>query len=209
MKKVCTICGEEKSFDDFPIARRQRGTRRPFCKECHRKANAKWRARNLETAKVCEKRWRDNNKDKASEKVRNWRNDNRAHFNANVRRYNADNREHIREWQTEWRLKNPEAERKKQEKYRDRHSGRLAARQKAREARKTQAMPAWVNPEVLVAIYEKANRLTDETGVKHHVDHIVPLTSEIVCGLHCEANLEVITARENYSKGNRWWPDMP
>ena len=46
-------------------------------------------------------------------------------------------------------------------------------------------------------------------GGRWHVDHIVPLKSKIVCGLHCSANLQVIPAIINSSKGNRVWPDMP
>lgn len=41
-----------------------------------------------------------------------------------------------------------------------------------------------------------------------HVDHIVPLQSNWVCGLHCEANLRVIPGAENESKRNFWWPQM-
>jgi hypothetical protein len=45
--------------------------------------------------------------------------------------------------------------------------------------------------------------------LNHDVDHIVPLTSKFVCGLHCEANLQYLPSRVNQSKKNRYWPDMP
>jgi hypothetical protein len=44
--------------------------------------------------------------------------------------------------------------------------------------------------------------------VEYHVDHIVPLTSDLVCGLHCEANLQIAVGKDNIAKNNRWWPDM-
>lgn len=97
---------------------------------------------------------------------------------------------------------------------------RLIEDGRQREAAELRATPSWADPKKIDAIYAEAARLTKETGIPHHVDHIVPLQGpvatwgpfkgmRIVFGLHCEANLRVIPARENVVKGNRYWPDMP
>jgi len=78
-----------------------------------------------------------------------------------------------------------------------------------RRAAELQATPLWANHSQIAALYAEAARLTRETGVAHHVDHVVPLQSKFVCGLHCELNMQVILGSENQSKSNRYWPDMP
>lgn len=112
--------------------------------------------------------------------------------------------------------------------YYEKHCEKMKARVRAREAalgealkpinaekamrrvaRKRQATPTWANPEAIRSFYVEAARLTKESGEPHHVDHIVPLQSKIVCGLHVEHNLRVLPKCENQAKSNRWWPDMP
>jgi hypothetical protein len=73
-----------------------------------------------------------------------------------------------------------------------------------RRAKLLQAIPKWANKEKVKSIYLKAAQLTLETGIQHHVDHIVPLNSKLVCGLHWEGNLEPLPALENMLKGNRY-----
>lgn len=78
-----------------------------------------------------------------------------------------------------------------------------------RRASKKQAVPGWMDKVAVEAIYEKARRFTELTGEPFHVDHIVPLTSDVVCGLHWEGNLQILPGAENLSKANRVWPYMP
>lgn len=75
-----------------------------------------------------------------------------------------------------------------------------------RRAVKKQAIPAWANLEAIDALYELARWKTERTGIEWQVDHVVPLQSPSVCGLHVENNLEVLTKKRNASKGNRRWP---
>lgn len=76
-----------------------------------------------------------------------------------------------------------------------------------RYARKRQREPKWLSSDArmqILSIYAKARAMTVETGVKHHVDHIVPLVGKIVSGLHVPWNLQVITEHENCRKSNKW-----
>lgn len=79
----------------------------------------------------------------------------------------------------------------------------------ARRGAIRQATPRWANISAIEALYAQARSRTKESGTQYVVDHVVPLQSPIVSGLHCESNLMVITAMENGRKHNREWPDAP
>lgn len=77
-----------------------------------------------------------------------------------------------------------------------------------RRAAHIRAMVKWADQQKIDAIYALAQNLSKATGMTHHVDHIVPLISKRVCGLHNEFNLQVLPGPDNLKKGNRSWPDM-
>ncbi len=92
--------------------------------------------------------------------------------------------------------------------WREQNPDRASDLSAKKRTRKRKATPAWSDPKARRDVYRLAQKMTRETGIAHHVDHIVPLKSKYVSGLHCEANLQVIPATDNMRKHNCWWPDM-
>jgi 5-methylcytosine-specific restriction endonuclease McrA len=75
-----------------------------------------------------------------------------------------------------------------------------------RKRRHRNATPPWITKEQKAAmrdLYVQAVRMTALMGDRYVVDHIVPLISPVVCGLHVPWNLRVITQEENLKKSNK------
>lgn len=71
------------------------------------------------------------------------------------------------------------------------------------------AWPEWcANHEGFKKIQDEFKRRKSR-GETVHKDHIIPICSAIVCGLHVPWNLQIITEGENLKKSNTWWPDHP
>lgn len=159
--------------------RRESGRYRKDCKQCHAQRMKEVYQRSRERYIKAAGDYKKRNAQKTLEANRAWR---------------AANRDRDSEVKAEWRKRNPHM---------------VVAAVQRRNASKLKATPAWASEEAIRLIYLEAQRRTAETGIKWQVDHIVPLRSDFVCGLHCEVNLRVITAEENNLKRNAWWPDMP
>jgi 5-methylcytosine-specific restriction endonuclease McrA len=75
-----------------------------------------------------------------------------------------------------------------------------------RRKRHRNATPKWITQAQKLAmrqLYLQAMELTKLTNERYVVDHIVPLISDEVCGLHVPWNLRVITQEENLKKSNK------
>lgn len=67
------------------------------------------------------------------------------------------------------------------------------------------ATPYWVDQRTIRALKREAKRRTAVSGRYFVVDHIIPVTHKLVCGLNVPWNMRIITGTENAQRSNRWW----
>ena len=82
----------------------------------------------------------------------------------------------------------------------------VLANNRVRRRRHREATPPWVTYKQkteMRELYKISITMTQTTGVQYVVDHIIPLRSDLVCGLHVPWNLRVITQEENLRKSNK------
>jgi hypothetical protein len=156
-------------------------------------------------------KYRQDNAEKIAAQVAAYRQANRENLAAQVAAYRQDNAEKIAAQVAAYRQANRENLAAKQAEYRKANQHIKNAQNAARRAAKLQATPPWTDFEAIKAIYRLCADVTRITGEKQHVDHIYPLVSDEVCGLHVAANLQILTASDNIKKGNKLLPmyEMP
>lgn len=210
-----------------------RHTKDGRCVECESVRRADYRARNLEREQARRLAYRDRereldaqrraaNPEPARERVRRYKDRHPDRVKANNAAQYAKNPDASRERTKQWRLANPEkhlaavkawkeanpekvqkTRKQSVRKWRDKYPERAAHYVRQYQMNKRKAMPAWADRKAILAFYEEARRLTQETGIMHHVDHIFPISHPLLCGLHVETNLQVLPALENARKSNR------
>jgi hypothetical protein len=77
------------------------------------------------------------------------------------------------------------------------------ARDAKRRASQVLATPVWADHKKIRAVYAAAARISKETGIRHDVDHVIPIKGRKASGLHVHFNLRVIPSKENKRKFNK------
>lgn len=169
-----------------------------MCKSCVRNKSKDWYKNNREYRLTTCKIYQQENKELIAKRAKDFR---------------IKNKERLNKESAERYSKNKEAKAEYAKIYYEQNKLDYFVRSSKRRCIKLNATPKWAEDELsLLAIqelYRKAMLLSSLTNTKYHVDHIVPLQSELVCGLHCLDNLQILPADENIRKSNRYWPDMP
>ena len=153
------------------------------------------------------KAYKKANKEAIAEQRKAYREANKEAIAEQMKAYKKANKEAIAEYKKAYRQANKEARSEYYKAYQKANPHICNATTAKRRATKLQATPAWANKEDIDSIYLLAS-INRKAGLDVHVDHVVPLQSKLVCGLHCESNLQLLYSSDNISKGNRHWPDQ-
>lgn len=191
--KTCSRCRQAKPLEEFSRRNGRAGGRQSNCKVCSKEARQEW----LRDRPDYMKQYAARNPTTPEQRAKN------------RRRFAEKHPERLKQFARAQYLRQRAYYKAKALRWFKANATRDSARVSARRARKIGATPDWANAFFIEEAYDIARTRTRVTGVQWHVDHIVPLVSDLVCGLHVENNLAVIPASHNIAKGNRHWPDMP
>lgn len=180
--KICIDCGNEHPLSNFYKNKKMKDGHLNSCKYCRKEVDNKYK---------------QINKIKLYKQTKDWKLRNKEVVNTYMKEYRLTNKDKISEVNKLWIETNKEKVRG--------YKNYINAQ---RRANKKCAFVKWADSKVIKNIYKKARELTLLTGIQHHVDHIVPLVNNLVCGLHCEHNLRIIPYYENCSKGNKLIEDI-
>lgn len=183
-----------------------------------------WALNNSEKIKTYQKTWREKNKEKIKTQKK-------VYYYENIEKIKFDkketyilNREKIKTKSNAYYHKNKETLKPKmreqgrkyrdenKEKWQEKNKKWWAANPEKRTAylakrRAKHRVPKWVDKEERFLIneaYSLAKLRAKMTNIKWHVDHIIPLLADKASGLHTIYNLQVIPAKLNYLKNNKY-----
>jgi len=229
--KVCFKCKVDKPVVMFHKCIGRKDGLDFYCRACkkeYRKANSdkikekgkdyykansdkikEYREANSDSIKEKGKDYRKANSDKIKEYAKEYAKNN----SDKIKEYREANSDSIKETRKEYRKANSDKIKEYAKEYAKDNPDKRNALAAKRRSKRLQATPPWLTNEHLSAIrdfYTESKTLEKTTGIKHHVDHIVPLQGKNVCGLHVPWNLQVLSASENIAKKNHYpdeWED--
>jgi len=176
MHKFCIKCETTHLLDNFYKIKTNKDGYSFYCKFCTRANQKEYANKNKETILAKRKEEYYNNK---------------KQILAKNNKYYQKNKARINKVKLKWGRAN-------------RHIGNACRTR--RNALKVKASPCWLSKEqnrLILDFYAKAKELTLSTGIKHEVDHIIPLKNNLVCGLNVPWNLQILTKSDNIQKSNK------
>lgn len=184
--KRCTRCGTLKPLTEFSKRSASRDGLDYKCRSCKVAASTQWALANREKRLATYKRHHELHKNERHAANKRWRQARAKEQSQRSRAWQLANPEKFAQSRRSWKQKNIERWRE------------------IKRTRRKGATPAWADKQAIRAVYGECRRLARETGVEHHVDHVIPLKHPLVCGLHVHNNLQVLPAVDNLRKSNQF-----
>lgn len=174
MDKLCSSCYITKEVSEFHKCSRSKSGLKSTCKLCRKEKASKRYVENKCYIDLKNKEYYENNKNK---------------LRLTRKKYYEKNKGYLTEKASEWARNN-----------RDRKN----VHKTKRRCLVQNACPNWSESDKIKKVYEKAKWLESLTGIKYHVDHIIPINNPNVCGLHVWNNLQILSSDLNFSKNNKF-----
>ena len=192
-EKTCNKCKQNLKLNSFGSDRSKRDGLSTVCLDCRRKYAKEKMLLDKDYAQKNKERCKKHyimKKDVYIQTAKKWKSENKDKVSESHKKYmkTEEAKELRRKAQANRYKANPE---------------KHIAIACANDSRLRKARPKWQSS-IEVTTYYRVARIF---GLE--VDHIVPIKSNLVCGLHCLDNFQLLTREQNASKGNRFWPDMP
>jgi hypothetical protein len=102
---------------------------------------------------------------------------------------------------------NPDVKKTCDQNYASKNKSKLVAKAGKHRASRIKRTPTWLTADdrwMIEQAYELAALRTKLFGFQWHVDHVIPLQGKLVSGLHVPHNMQIIPARDNRNKSNRF-----
>lgn len=193
----------------------ERSLKKRDCVECVKIKNKQWSTDNKEYSKRYKKQYRKNKAEHVLEQRQQYYKDHKEYINERNKQWNKDNEEHIKLYKKEWAKQNyiinKEYINYRNKNYKKNNPGKNALYLERRDNYIKKYTPIWYELELVTQIYLKRDELNKKWKLKgkdrYQVDHIIPIISDTVCGLHCWANLQLLDSELNRSKYNNYQKD--
>lgn len=198
MTKKCTKCNKIKELIEFSKQKKGKYGLRSRCRTCSSSYSKNYYIAyyktNFEKVRSTNAAYKKANPDKVKAITMEWQ---------------KANQKRLSEWGAAYYINNLKKIKARQSAYAKANPDKINSLSAKRKAAKLQRTPSWLTKNDFKEIqkfYILSHKLTEETGIQYHVDHIIPLRGKNVSGLHVPWNLQVIPAygpNGNCSKNNK------